>query len=224
VAKRATSIIPIVAAGVGDLVELGLVSSLARPNGNLTGFVATAPETAGKRFQIIKEIRPEAKRAAVLWNPHSSNARLEWQVAERFAATNDVVVTLYDARDFAELGDALARIPQSAPDVLVNLNDPFLFTARNMVVDSARHMRLPAVYGFREYAEDGGLISYGTNIAETYRRAAQYVDKILKGAQPADLPVQLPTAFELVINLKTAKALGLEVPPTLLARADEVIE
>jgi putative ABC transport system substrate-binding protein len=223
-AKRATSIIPIVAAGVGDLVELGLVSSLARPNGNLTGFVATAPETAGKRFQIIKEIRPEAKRAAVLWNPHSSNARLEWQVAERFAATNDVVVTLYDARDFAELGDALARIPQSAPDVLVNLNDPFLFTARNMVVDSARHMRLPAVYGFREYAEDGGLISYGTNIAETYRRAAQYVDKILKGAQPADLPVQLPTAFELVINLKTAKALGLEVPPTLLARADEVIE
>jgi putative ABC transport system substrate-binding protein len=159
-----------------------------------------------------------------LWNPHSSNARLEWQVAERFAATNDVVVTLYDARDFAELGDALARIPQSAPDVLVNLNDPFLFTARNMVVDSARHMRLPAVYGFREYAEDGGLISYGTNIAETYRRATQYVDKILKGAQPADLPVQLPTAFELVINLKTAKALGLEVPPTLLARADEVIE
>jgi putative ABC transport system substrate-binding protein len=141
-----------------------------------------------------------------------------------FAAANDLVVTLYDARDFAELGDALARIPQSASDFLVNLNDPFLFTARNMVVDSARHMRLPAVYGYREYAEDGGPISYGTSIAETYRRAAQYVDKILKGAQPADLPVQLPTTFELVINLKTAKALGLDVPPTLLARADEVIE
>jgi putative tryptophan/tyrosine transport system substrate-binding protein len=186
--------------------------------------LAQTPRLPENVFRSFKEIRPEAKRAAVLWNPHSSNARLEWQVAERFAATNDVVVTLYDARDFAELGDALARIPQSAPDVLVNLNDPFLFTARNMVVDSARHMRLPAVYGFREYAEDGGLISYGTNIAETYRRAAQYVDKILKGAQPADLPVQLPTAFELVINLKTAKALGLEVPPTLLARADEVIE
>jgi putative tryptophan/tyrosine transport system substrate-binding protein len=116
-----------------------------------------------------------------------------------------------------------ARIPQSASDFLVNLNDPFLFTARNMVVDSARHMQLPAVYGYREYAEDGGPISYGTSIAGTYRRAAQYVDKILKGAQPADLPVQLPTTFELVINLKTAN-LGLDVPPTLLARADEVIE
>ena len=223
-AKRATTIIPIVAAGVGDLVELGLVSSLARPNGNLTGFIAAAPETAAKRFQMIKEIRPEAKRAAVLWNPKSSNGQLEWQVAERFAGANGIVVTLYDARDFAELAGALARIPQSAPDVLVNLNDPFLFTARNMVVDGARQMRLPAVYGYREYVEDGGLISYGTNIAETYRRAAQYVDKILKGAQPADLPVQLPTKFELVINMNTAKALGIEVPPTLLARADEVIE
>ena len=209
---------------VGDLVELGLVSSLARPNGNLTGFVAGAPETAGKRFQIIKEIRPEAKRAAVLWNPKNSNAQLEWQVAERFAAANDIGVTLYDARNSEELTDALTRISQSAADVLVNLNDPFLFTARSIVVDSARYMRLPAVYGFREYAEDGGLISYGTNIAETYRRAAQYVDKILKGAKPADLPVQLPTRYELVINLKTAKALGLDVPPTLLARADEVIE
>jgi putative ABC transport system substrate-binding protein len=197
---------------------------LARPNGNLTGFVATAPEIAGKRFQIVKEIRPEAKRAAVLWNPTSSNAQLEWKVAERFAAENRLGVTLYDARDFAELTDAITRISLSAPDVLVNLNDPFLFTARSIVVDSARHMRLPAVYGFREYAEDGGLISYGTNIAETYRRAAQYVDKILKGAQPNDLPVQLPTTFELVINLKTAKALGLDLPPTLLARADEVID
>ena len=223
-AKRATSIIPIIAAGVGDLVELGLVSSLARPNGNLTGFVANAPEIAGKRFQIVKEIRPEAKRAAVLWNPNSSNAQLEWQVAERFAAANDIGVTLYDARNSGELTDALTRISQSAPDVLVNLNDPFLFTARSIVVDGARYMRLPAVYGFREYAEDGGLISYGTNIAETYRRAAQYVDKILKGAKPADLPVQLPTRYELVINLKTAKALGLDVPPSLLARADEVIE
>jgi putative ABC transport system substrate-binding protein len=107
----------------------------------------------------------------------------------------------------------------------VNLNDPFLFTARKMVVDGAREMRLPAVYGYREYADDGGLISYGTSIiTDTYHRAAQYVDKILKGVQPSDLPVQLPTKYELVINLKTAKALGLDVPPTLLARADEVIE
>jgi putative tryptophan/tyrosine transport system substrate-binding protein len=223
-AKRATSTIPIVAAGVGDLVELGLVSSLARPNGNLTGFIAAAPETAAKRFQMVKEIRPEAKHAAVLWNPNSSNAQLEWKVAKEFADTNDLTVILYDARDVPELTDTLARIKQSPPDVLLNLNDPFLFTARKLVVDSVREMRVPGVYGYREYAEDGGLISYGTNIADTYRRAARYVDKILKGVQPADLPVQLPTKYELVINLRTAKALSLTVPPTLLARADEVIE
>jgi putative ABC transport system substrate-binding protein len=223
-AKRATSTIPIVAAGVGDLVELGLISSLARPNGNLTGFIASAPETAAKRFQMVKEIKPEARRAAVLWNPTSSNAQLEWKVAKGFADANDLTVTLYSARDVPELTDTLARIKQSSPDVLLNLNDPFLFTARKLVVDSVREMWVPGVYGYREYAEDGGLISYGTNIADTYRSAARYVDKIFKGAQPADLPAQLPTKFELVLNLKTAKALGLDVPPQLLARADEVIE
>ena len=150
--------------------------------------------------------------------------RLEWKVAKGFAETNDFIVTLYDARDFAELSTALDQVKQSTPDVLVNLNDPFLFTARKLVVDSVRAMRVPAVYGYREYVEDGGLISYGTSIIDTYRRAAQYVDRILKGATPSDLPVQLPTKFELVINLKTAKVLGIEVPPTLLARADEVIE
>ena len=205
-AKRATSIIPIVAAGVGDLVELGLVGSLARPNGNLTGFIAAAPETAAKRFQMVKEIKPEAKRAAVLWNSNGSNAQLEWKVAKEFADANGLTVILYDARDVPELTDSLARIKQSPPDVLVNLNDPFLFTARKLVVDSVREMRVPGVYGYREYAEDGGLISYGTNIADTYRSAARYVDKIFKGVQPADLPVQLPTKYELIINLKTAKA------------------
>jgi putative tryptophan/tyrosine transport system substrate-binding protein len=223
-AKRATASIPIVAAGVGDLVELGLVNSLAHPGGNLTGFIAAAPETAAKRFQMIKELMPRAKRAAVLWNPTSSNAQLEWKVAKGFADANDYIVTLYDARDLAELSTALDQMKQSAPDVLVNLNDPFLFAARKLVADSVRAMRVPAVYGFREYAEDGGLISYGTSIADTYRNAVQYVHRILKGDAPADLPVQLPTKFELVINLAAAKALGLEVPPTLLARADEVIE
>jgi putative ABC transport system substrate-binding protein len=223
-AKRATSTIPIVAAGVGDLVELGLVSSLARPNGNLTGFIASAPETAAKRFQMIKEIKPEAKRTAVLWNPASSNAQLEWKVAKGFADRNDLTVTLYDARDVSELTDTLARIKQSPPEVLLTLNDPFLFTARTLVVDSTREMRVPAVYGYREYAEDGGLISYGTNIADTYRSAARYVDKIIKGVPLADLPVQLPTKFEFVINMKTAKALGLTIPPGILAIADGVIE
>jgi putative ABC transport system substrate-binding protein len=223
-AKHATSLIPIVAAGVGDLVELGLVTSLARPGGNLTGFVGAAPETAAKRFQIVKEIKPEARRAAVLWNSASSNAKLEWNVAKKFAAANNIVVALHDARNLDELRNALASIPQSAPDVLVVLNDPFMFTYRKIVADAARQLQLPAVYGYREYVEDGGMISYGASITDTYRRAADYVDRILRGAQPADLPIQLPTKFELVVNLTTAKAIGFAVPQTLLATADEVIQ
>jgi putative tryptophan/tyrosine transport system substrate-binding protein len=223
-AKRATSLIPIIAAGVGDLVELGLVTSLAQPGGNLTGFVASAPETAAKRFQIMLEIKPEARRGVVLRNPTSSNANLEWMIAKDFAAANNIVVALHDARDVEELGNALAKITQSGPDIFVVLNDPFMFTYRKSIIDAAGRFRLPAIYGFREFADDGGMISYGTKIADTYRRAAGYVDKILRGAKPADLPVQLATEFELVVNLKTVNALGLTVPPTLLARADEVIE
>jgi putative ABC transport system substrate-binding protein len=223
-AKKATSVIPIVAAGVGDLVELGLVTTLARPGGNLTGFVVTAPETAAKRLQIIKEIRPDARRVAALWNPASSNARLEFREVKEFAAANNIAVTLHDARTADELNNALTRIRQSAPDFILVLNDPFMFTDRKTIIQAADSFRLPAIYGFREFVDDGGLISYGSSLRETYRDAATYVDKILKGAKPSDLPVQLPTKLELVISLKTAKTLGLEAPPTLLARADEVIE
>jgi putative tryptophan/tyrosine transport system substrate-binding protein len=223
-AKHATSVIPIVAAGVGDLVELGLVTSLARPDGNLTGFVAAAPETAAKRFQIIKEIKPEARYAAILWNSTSSNAKLELNIAKDFAVANDIVVALHDARNVEELRKALASISQSAADVLVVLNDPFMFTYRKIVTDAARELRLPAVYGYREYVDDGGMISYGASITDTYRRAAGYVDKILKGAQTADLPIQLPTKFELAVNLKTARAINFTLPDSFLLRADEVIE
>ena len=223
-AKHATLVIPIVTAGAGDLVDLGLVASLARPGGNLTGFVAVSPDAAAKRFQIIMEIRPEARRAAVLWNSASSNAKLEWAITNEFAAANDIAVELYGARDVDELRRALNQIAQSAQDIFVVLNDPFMFTYRKIIVDTAAQLRLPAVYGYREYADDGGLISYGASITDTYRRAAGYVEKILNGVKPADLPIELPTKFELVINLKTARMLGLEVPPTLLARADEVIE
>ncbi len=223
-AKHATSLIPIIAAGVGDLVELGLVTSLGRPGGNLTGFVAGAPETAAKRFQIMKEIKPQARRTAVLWNPTSSNAKLEWQTAKEFAAENDIVVVLHDGRNVEELKNALARIPQSEPDTLVVLNDPFMFNYRKIIVDAAGRFRLPSIYGFREFVDDGGMLSYGVSITDTYRRAASYVDKVLKGAQPADLPVQLPTKFELVVNLKTAKAIGFALPDSFLLRADEVIE
>ena len=217
-AKHATSVIPIVTAGAGDLVDLGLVASLARPGGNLTGFVAASPDAAAKRFQIIREIRPEGGRAAVLWNAASSNAKLEWAVTKEFASANNIAVELYGARDLDELKNALNKIAQSAPNILLILNDPFMFTYRKFIVDTAAQLRLPAVYGYREYAEDGGLISYGASIIDTYRRAAGYIDKILSGVKPADLPIELPTKFELVINLKTARALGLTIPPALLAR------
>ena len=223
-AKQATSLIPIVAAGVGDLVELRLVTSLARPGGNLTGFVANAPETVAKRLQIMKEILPQAQRAAVLWNPISSNAKLEWATAKEFAAANHIVVALYDARGIDELRNVLATVPQSDPGFLVVLNDPFMFTYRKVIVDAATRFRLPSIYGFREFVDDGGMISYGVSISDTYRRAASYVDRILRGEKPANLPVQLPSRFELVVNLKTAKALGYAFPNSFLVRADEVIE
>jgi ABC-type uncharacterized transport system substrate-binding protein len=223
-AKDATTVIPIVAAGTGDLVEVGLVASLARPGGNLTGFVAAAPETARKRLQIMSEAVPQFARVALLWNPDSFNAQLEYEAVKESATALGLRPSLHTARTSDELKQALADVPKSNPNILVVLNDPFMFTHRRGIVEVAREARLPAIYGYREYVDDGGLISYGASITDTYRRAATYVDKILTGAKFSDLPVQLPTKFELVINLKTAKALGLEIPPTVLARADEVIE
>jgi putative ABC transport system substrate-binding protein len=223
VAKRATTVIPIVAAGVGDLVELGLVSNLTRPDGNLTGFVANAPEVSAKRLQIIKEIKPDLRRAAVLWNSTSSNAQLEWKPVKEFTAANNIEVVLYDAHDVDGLRNTLASI-SPIPDALVVLNDPFMFTYRKIITDAARKLQLPSVYGFREFVDDGGLLSYGPSIRGTYRRAAGYVDKILNGTKVADLPIALPTKFELVINLTTAKVNELKIPASLLSLANELIE
>jgi putative ABC transport system substrate-binding protein len=223
-AKHATSIIPIVAAGVADLVEIGLVASLARPGGNLTGFVAGAPEAAAKRLEIMKDIKPEVSRIAVLWNPTNSSSKLECNAARDFAATHNINLALYDAHALDELNSVLAGIPKSFPDGLVVLNDLFMFTYRKVIVDAASRLLLPSIYGFREFVDDGGMISYGTSITDTYRRAASYVDRILRGEKPADLPVQLPIKFELIINLKTAKALRFTLPDSFLLRADEVIE
>jgi putative tryptophan/tyrosine transport system substrate-binding protein len=223
-AKRATSLIPIIAVGVGDLAELGLVTSLARPGGNLTGFVAKLPESAGKRLEIMKEIEPQAKRAALLWNPASSDTKLELDITKDLAAVNDIAVEVHGASNIEQLSNALAKIPQFNPDMLIVLSDPFMFTQRKTIVRAAERLRLPAIYAFREYVDDGGLISYGVSITDTYRRAAGYVDKILRGAKPADLPVQLPTKLELIVNLKTARAIGFALPDSFLLRADEVIE
>jgi putative ABC transport system substrate-binding protein len=222
-AKNATSIIPIIAAGTGDLVELGLVTSFARPGGNLTGFITAAPETAGKRLQIMTEIAPQGGRAAVLWTG-ATNSGLEWKVVTQLASARGLALEPYEARTLQDLDQALAAIVRSAAQMLFVLNDPFIFTHRKRIIESAAKSRLPAIYGFREFVDDGGLISYGPNISDGYRLAAAYVDKVLKGAKPADLPVQAPTKYELVINLKTAKALRIDMPQTLLARADEVIE
>ena len=222
-AKHATSVIPIVTAGAGDLVDLGLVASLARPGGNLTGFVAASPDAAAKRFQIIREIRPEAARAAVLWNSVSSNAKLEWAVTNEFASANHIAVELYGARDLDELKNALNKTAQSAPDILVVLNDPFMFTYRKVIVDTAAQLRLPAVYGYPEYAQDGGLISYGASIIDTYRRAAGYVDKILSGisCRPSNRATDQVRAGH---QPQDRQSPWPDHPPTLLARADEVIE
>jgi putative tryptophan/tyrosine transport system substrate-binding protein len=144
--------------------------------------------------------------------------------AKESAAASDFAITLYDVREVEKLTSVLTRIPQSNPDILVVLNDPFVFTYRKLIVEAANKQQLPGVYGFREFVDDGGLISYGTAIADTYRRAAGYVDRILKWEKAADLPVQLPAKFEMVVNLKMAEALGLTIPQTLVATADDVIE
>jgi putative tryptophan/tyrosine transport system substrate-binding protein len=223
-AKHATSVIPIVAAGVTDLVEIGLVASLARPSGNLTGFVAGVPESTAKRFEIMREIKPQTRRAVVLWNPTNSSAKLESNAAKEFAAANNIDLALYGARNIDELSKALTDIPSSTPDGLVVLNDPFMFTYRKVIVDAAGRFRLPSIYGLREFVDDGGMISYGASITDTYRRAAGYVDRIVRGEKPADLPVQLPTKFQLIVNLRTAKAIGFTLSDSFLLRADEVIE
>jgi putative tryptophan/tyrosine transport system substrate-binding protein len=222
-AKQATSTIPIVMAAAGDPVGSGLVASLARPGGNVTGMSLMAPDLGGKRLELLIELLPRLARVAVLWNaanPYSALVFKETQVAGR---TLGVEIQSLEVRSPDDLDRAFEAERRQHPDALVSVEDPFTGSYRKSIADFAIVEHLPSLYGLREDVVAGGL-SYGANIADLWRRSAGYVDKILKGAKPADLPVQQPTTFELVINLKTARALGLTVPPTLLARADEVIE
>ncbi|HEV2055927.1 MAG TPA: ABC transporter substrate-binding protein [Methylomirabilota bacterium] len=223
-AKEATSTIPIVMAVVVDPVATGLVASLARPGGNITGLSNMAPELVGKQLQMLKEVVPKASRVAVLWNPANPGNAPQLREAEAAARTLGVRLQPVEARDPNDFDGAFAAMIRQQAGALIVLLDVMFTDHRTRIADLAAKSRLPAVYGLSEHAEAGGLMAYSASRAALFRRAATYVDKILKGAKPADLPVERPTKFELVINLKTAKALGLTIPPSLLVRADRVIE
>jgi putative ABC transport system substrate-binding protein len=221
--QAATTTIPIVFAVAEDPVRLGLVASLARPGGNLTGINFLNDELVAKRLQILRELVPGAARVAVLVNP-SGTGEATTKDLDAAARTIGLQVRILNASNSAEIDTAFASLANDRPDALFVAADPTFNNRRKQVVLQAMRHRLPAAYASREYAEAGGLMSYGTDLLDTYRLLGTYTGRILKGAKPADLPVLQPTKFELVINQMTARILGLDVPPTLLARADEVIE
>jgi putative tryptophan/tyrosine transport system substrate-binding protein len=222
-AKQATSTIPIVFGVTADPVGAGLVASLARPGGNVTGLSAQSADLASKQLELLREIIPGLRRLAIMANPGSPAAVLEMGEALTAARTLGLDATAHEIRrseDFAPAFEALT----GRADALYVVPDPLVSTNRTRIVTLALAGRIPAIYGSREWVEAGGLISYGPNIPDLFRRAADFVDKILRGAKPADIPVEQPTKFDLVVNLTTAKALGLNVPTALLSTADEVIE
>jgi putative ABC transport system substrate-binding protein len=221
-AKNATQVIPIVFI-TGDPVGLGLVPSLSRQGGNLTGINIFTNELNAKRLDLLKEALPGASRVGVLANPGPPTYRVARRNLEDAARSLGVRLHLREVRGPNELDNAFSAMAKEHVDALLVVNDPMLDAQRGRIVDLAAKARLPGIYEWREFAEAGGLMSYGANLGELYRRAATYVDKILKGAKPADLPIEQPTKFELVVNLKTAKALGLTIPQSVLVRADEVI-
>jgi putative ABC transport system substrate-binding protein len=224
VAKRTTSTIPIVMANHTDPVGSGLVASLVKPAGNVTGLSMVSPELRGKQLQLLKETVPRLTRVAGLSNPTVPLYAREAEELEAAARSLKVELQFVDARTPSELPDAFSAATKARAGALIVLGGSMFFAHRARVSELAAKSRLPAMYGLREYAEVGGLMVYGVSVRDSFRRAAGYVDRILKGAKPGDLPIEQPTKFELVINLKTARALGLTVPPALLQRADQVIE
>ena len=223
-AKRATSSIPIVFATTPDPVRLGLVSSLARPGGNVTGVTSLSSDLAGKRLELLKQIVPRASRIAVLNDPENRSSEFILQGVESVAKSLDVVVQTVDVRGQKDFDAAFSSMKRSRADAaILGVNTPFL-AHRRRIAELAMSQRLPMMTPSREYAEAGALLSYGTDYPDQFRRVAAYVDKILKGARPGDLPIEQPTKFELVINLKTAKAIGLTIPQSVLGRADQLIQ
>ena len=220
-AQKATKTIPIVMSGVGSALEQGLVTNLARPEGNITGFTDISPDLSGKRLELLKEVVPQLARVAVLWSPDLAGNPPQWRATQVAAQGLGVQLHSLEVRGAADVAAALAAATKDRADAVVVFSGAHLSARR---ADVATTLALPAMYPDRGYVAAGGLMSYGPNNAELGRRIAVYVDKILKGAHPADLPVQQPTKFELVLNLTTAKALGITMPPSLLLLADEVIQ
>ncbi len=221
--KRATSTIPIVMAIVSDPVGSGLVTSLAHPGGNVTGLSSMGTELSAKRLQLLKEAIPRLTRVAVLRNPDTPYHTKVVQDLKAVAPSLSIDLIFVSARTPAEFGPAFSAVSRAHAQALYVIQDASFFTYRMTLLKLASKARLPAVYAPREFADEGGLMSYGTNRGDLYRRSAAYVDKILKGAKPSDLPVEQPTKFDLVVNLKTAKTLGITIPESILLRADEVI-
>jgi ABC-type uncharacterized transport system substrate-binding protein len=222
-AKQATDTIPIVFAVSGNPLATGYVASLAHPGGNVTGLSAMDYDLTGKRLELLTEALRKVSRVAVLWNPGNGAMVLKMEEVRVAAHALRVEIKSLEARRPQDFDQALAALPREHADALLTLADPLTLFHRDRIIEAAAKNRLPAMYELQEFVEAGGLMSYGPSILDNFRRAATYVDKILKGAKPGDLPVEQPTKFELVINLKIAKQIGLTIPPNVLARADRVI-
>jgi len=222
-AQNATKTTPIVFEMLADPVSAGFVNSLAKPGGNLTGVAGLTPELSGKRLELLKEIVPKLNVVAVIGNPGNPNFQSVLKESQRAAASLKLRLQVLEVRKPAMLGQAFASMVKSGAKALTVFPDPMLLGAQNTIVNLAAKNRLPTVYGISGVVENGGLMTYAPSQAEMWHRAATYVDKILKGRAPADIPVEQPTKFELVINLKAAKQIGLTIPPNVLARADRVI-
>lgn len=222
--KRATSTLPIVIAGGGDAVESGLVASLSRPGGNLTGMSDLGVELSAKRLELLKEMFPKASRIAVLWNQDDLGMTLRYQEIDRAAHALGVAVQALGVRAPDDFGAAFSAMIRERPDALFLVADSLTTLNRKRVIEFAATQRIPAMYEFSVLVQDGGLMSYGPSIDDSFRRAAYYVDRILKGAKPGELPMEQPTRYYLVINLTTAKALGIKIPDSIMLRADKVVE
>jgi putative ABC transport system substrate-binding protein len=223
-AGNATRKIPIVMATGGDQVSRGLATSLARPGGNVTGVTSLTADLMAKRFDLLRELVPKSARVAALWHVDNSPSMTSVRELEGSAAKARVAFQSFRIRDAAELTDAFSAMTRERIDAVVVVNSPLVYLERKTIAELALKHRLPAIYGGAEYVDAGGLLAYGPSYPELFRRAAIYVDKILKGTNPADLPIEQPTAFELVLNAKTARALGLVIPPAMLARANRLIQ